>query len=250
MKTAIILPTYQERDNIVPFIDSLRAVVPNAHILVVDDNSPDGTAEAVRQIAAQSSNIELMVRPRKEGLGKAYADGFAKVANARWADTLVMMDADFSHDPQFLPPMLDAARSHELVVGSRYAPGGGVEGWEYWRLMLSSIGNRYARSITRMPLHDLTSGFNVIRCDLIREIDCARFIASGYAFLIELKYRLWLAGAAVAEYPIIFRQRRGGESKLTNHIILEGALAPWQLRFSRSLKANAAREKSHLVLTD
>jgi dolichol-phosphate mannosyltransferase len=249
LKTAIILPTYQERENIVVFLEHLRSVVPSARILVVDDNSPDGTADAVRQIAARWSNLELLVRPRKDGLGRAYADGFQRVTSAGWADTLVMMDADFSHDPRFLPAMLDAARSHELVVGSRYIPAAGVEGWERWRVMLSSIGNRYARSITRMPVHDLTSGFNVIRCELLREIDCSRFIASGYAFQIELKYRLWLAGASVAEYPIVFRQRRGGESKLTNHIILEGALAPWRLRFGRSVMATAAREKSHQVLT-
>jgi dolichol-phosphate mannosyltransferase len=249
LNTAIIIPTYQERANIVAFLGSLMAAVPHARILVVDDNSPDGTAEAVREIPAQCLNIDLMLRSEKNGLGKAYADGFARVLDTGWADTVVMMDADFSHDPQFLPAMLDAAKSHELVVGSRYIPGAGVDGWEPWRVLLSSIGNRYARSITRMPVHDLTSGFNVIHCDLIREIDCASFIASGYAFQIELKYRLWLAGASVAEYPIIFRERRGGESKLTNHIIAEGALAPWRLRFGCEVKRAPARENSHLVLT-
>jgi len=142
-------------------------------------------------------------------------------------DAVIMMDSDFSHEPCHLPAIL--ARGEELAIGSRYVAGGGVEGWEGWRRILSRSANVYARMVTRMPIADLTGGFNLIHASALRKLDVARLTSSGYAFIIELKYMLWRQGVTFAEVPIQFRSRRGGESKITSHIVIEGVLAPWRL---------------------
>lgn len=228
MKIRILIPTFNENSNIEPFLRGVFEVLPDADILVIDDSSPDGTAETVRRLLPEFANLELLVRPRREGLGKAYLAGIGESLDS--ADALITMDADFSHDPAHLPALVEAAESHSLVVGSRYIEGGGVEEWEPWRRALSSAGNGYSRMVTGMPIHDLTSGFQLAHTSALRRLDLAKIAASGYAFQIELKYRLWRSGASWVETPITFRARRGGESKLTGHVVMEGVLTPWRLR--------------------
>ncbi len=209
------------------------AVAPEIHVLVVDDNSPDGTAEAARALQAEFGNLSILSRAGKEGLGRAYVAAFATALRNPQLDAVIMMDADFSHDPADLPRLIEKAETQDAVIGSRYVPGGKVEGWEGWRRGLSGGGNFYARAITGLPIHDATGGFNLIRTEMLRRLDLDRLTSSGYAFQMELKYRLWKLGARITELPIVFHQRRGGESKISSHIVAEGLLAPWRLRLSR-----------------
>jgi len=229
--TLIILPTYNEKGNIASIIDRILLAVPSAHILVVDDSSPDGTADIVRQIEKTNLAVKLLVREKKEGLGRAYLATFMHVLKDQQYDFLVMMDADHSHDPAYLPTMLLRAKDHDVVVGSRYCKGGGTEGWELWRVLLSRFGNLYCRVITGIPVYDATAGFNVLRTSMLRLAPLQGIDLSGYAFQIELKYLLWRHGARITEVPIVFKCRREGESKISNHIIREGLIAPWKMRF-------------------
>jgi dolichol-phosphate mannosyltransferase len=230
MKTVIVIPTYNEKENIGPLLEKIFTLLPEVFILVVDDNSPDKTAETVREKQKKFSHLFLLVREKKEGLGKAYVDAFSRVIKDSEVDKVVMMDADFSHDPERLPAFLAAAAQSDIVVGSRYVKGGGTVGWELWRRILSRFGNFYARLITGMPLADLTGGFNLMAADFLRRINLEGLDMSGYAFIMEIKSSLFIAGAKFYEVPIIFRNRREGESKISSHIIREGVIAPWKIR--------------------
>lgn len=232
-RTCILLPTYNERENVEPIIRAILAAVPAVHILVIDDNSPDGTAEVVRALCGEFKNLRLLPRPRKEGLGKAYLDAFGHVLAEGGFEAVLTMDADFSHDPCYLPGILAQGAAHDIVIGSRYTQGGGVEGWEFWRRMLSGWANFYCRAITGMPFRDCTAGYMFMRADILRSLDLGGIRMSGYAFLMELKYTLWRSGASFAEVPIVFRCRRSGESKISSHIIGEGVFAPWRLRLRK-----------------
>lgn len=234
MKIRILLPTYNENSNIEGILRRIFEILPNAEVLVIDDTSPDGTAATVTGLRAEFANLQLLVRPRREGLGKAYLAGIEaslRTQPAASADALITMDADFSHDPAHLPALVEAGHSHDLVIGSRYVKGGGVADWEPWRRALSSGGNLYSRAITGLPVSDATSGFQLMRTTALRGLNRATIAASGYAFQIELKYRLWRHGATLTEVPIVFQARRGGESKITGHIVREGMLTPLRLRF-------------------
>lgn len=231
MKYTVITPTYNEAANIGLLVSELSKHAPDSSILVVDDNSPDGTADVVRELQQQHPNLSLFLREKKEGLGKAYISAFKRVIDQ--ADAVIMMDADLSHHPEYLPKLMRAAEHADVVVGSRYIPGGATQGWELWRRVLSRCGNWYARTVTGLPVHDCTAGFMLVKTDFLRKIDFSRFDLSGYAFLIELKYLLWKAGARMSQIPIVFRNRMGGESKISSHIINEGILAPWKIRFRK-----------------
>ncbi|MEK7067412.1 MAG: polyprenol monophosphomannose synthase [Patescibacteria group bacterium] len=230
MKNLIIIPTYNERANIAPLVKEILAIVPAINILVVDDNSPDGTQAVVRELSGQYPNISLLLRECKEGLAKAYLAGFAAALTKPDVDRIITMDADFSHQPEYLPTLLAAGSNFEVVVGSRYVQGGGTSGWELWRRVLSRCGNIYARLITGLPLHDCTGGFNLISLKALRRINLSDIDLQGYAFLMELKWLLWQAGASLTEVPIIFKNRSAGKSKMSGHIIREGIIAPWQIR--------------------
>jgi dolichol-phosphate mannosyltransferase len=230
---AVLLPTYNEAGNIEAIISRILASVPGARILVIDDSSPDGTGAIVKRLMQAQPRVSLVSRARKEGLGKAYLHGFKEVLADPAIEFLITMDADFSHDPAYLPAMLDAAVDADLVVATRYASGGRTEGWSLWRRMLSSFANRYCALITGMPITDATGGFYVVRADALRGIDRASIASSGYAFQIELKYRLWKREARIAEVPIVFKERREGESKISSHVIAEGVTTPWMLRFKQ-----------------
>jgi dolichol-phosphate mannosyltransferase len=228
--TVVILPTFNEVKNIGPIIDKIHSVVPYVRILVVDDNSPDGTADIISARSTIDDRVSLLLRQKKEGLGRAYVHAFMHTLQDSRVEQIIMMDADFSHDPEYLIPMIEARESADLVIGSRYIRGGSTEGWEPWRKALSNYGNLYCHVVTGMNIHDATGGFNCISASALRSINFDSLDLSGYAFQMQLKYAFWKKGFKITEIPIVFKNRREGESKISNHIILEGILAPWKLR--------------------
>lgn len=229
-----IIPTYDEAKNIIPLLREVRSVLPEATLFVVDDSSPDGTGALVQEFQSTDPLVELYTRSGKEGLGKAYLAAFKRVLAKPDADAVLMMDADFSHAPAYLPKLVSALVDADVVVGSRYVPGGSTTGWERWRVVLSRGGNWYARMIMRSPVRDVTAGFYALRASALRSISLEDFTASGYAFQIELKHRLKKAGLTFHEHPIHFVNRREGESKISHHIISEGLIAPWKLLLWKS----------------
>jgi dolichol-phosphate mannosyltransferase len=225
----VIVPTYNESKSIELIIREIKKVVPTIRILVVDDNSPDGTHHIVESLAKADPSIRLLLREKKEGLGKAYINAFTELRKDPTVEKIIMMDADFSHDPKYLPKLIDASKKAELVIGSRYIAGGDTQGWEKWRKLLSTFANFYCRVITRMNINDSTGGFNLITLRHLDDALLQKIHLSGYAFQMELKYLLWKKGLRIVEIPILFKNRREGESKMSNHIIIEGVFAPWRM---------------------
>lgn len=230
----IIIPTYNEAQNVALITAGVREFAPEVHILVVDDNSPDGTAGIVRELMAKDTHISLLSRKGKEGLGKAYLNAFSEVLKDTSVEWIQMMDADFSHNPKYLPNMFAASEHADVVIGSKYVPGGGTVGWVLWRRWLSKFANRYCRSITGMPVNDCTSGFILMRTSFIREAHVEDIHGKGHAFLMELKYRLWKKSARIVEIPILLEDRQHGASKMSRGVIMEGVLAPWKMRFKKA----------------
>lgn len=223
-RIVVVLPTYNERANVGRLLEQLREVLPDAQVVVVDDSSPDGTAEVVAEAAAELGQIKLVQRPGKQGLGSAYRHGF-EVALDEGYDIVVSMDVDFSHDPASIPAMLRLVEDGaDAVIGSRYVPGGGTVDWPVHRRLLSRWGNRYTAGVLRIPLRDCTSGFRVYRATALRAIDPGSTTAEGYAFLTELVRRLVCQGFTVTESPITFVDRRYGTSKMSTRIIVESML--------------------------
>jgi dolichol-phosphate mannosyltransferase len=231
-RALIILPTYNESENLEPIIEAIFAVGP-FHILVVDDNSPDGTGEiADRLVAQHPDRVFALHRAAKEGLGKAYLAGFAW-GLAQGYDLLFEMDTDFSHDPRHLPQFVNRIREGaDVVLGSRYIPRGGTRNWTLVRRIISRGGSRYAQLVLGLPLRDLTSGFKCFRRTALEAIDLENISANGYGFQIEVTYRCFKRGLRIVETPIIFVDRRVGQSKMSRHIILEAMLMVWRLRLS------------------
>jgi dolichol-phosphate mannosyltransferase len=227
----LVLPTYNEAANIEAFVEAVRAKLPgSARVLIVDDSSPDGTGEIADRLAAQHAGIEVLHRARKEGLGPAYIAGF-RHALAAGAELVLEMDADFSHDPAYLPRLLDAADRADLVLGSRYVPGGGVSDWGPLRKAISRGGSAYARLVLGVDVHDLTGGFKCFRREVLEAIDLDTVQARGYAFQVEMTYRAIRAGFEVVEVPIVFRDRRAGDSKMDRAIVAEAVWRVPLLRF-------------------
>ena len=227
MRVQVVIPTYQEAENIATAIDGARQALPDAAILVVDDSSPDGTATVAERCGAN-----VLVRPRREGLGAAYRDGWLQALDDGF-DVIVSMDADGSHDPAALPQLIAPIESGaDLVLGSRYIAGGAVPGWPAHRLWLSKGGNTYAKAVLGLPVHDATGGYRAYRADLLRKIDLRTLRASGYGFQIELVYRSTALGAQVVEVPITFVDRRLGVSKMHAGIVWEalGLVTWWGVR--------------------
>ncbi len=230
----IVVPTYNEAANLEPLLGGIRASVPDARILVVDDDSPDGTGELADALAARDGNLEVLHRAGKAGLGLAYVNGFAHALRGG-ARYVVEMDADLSHDPRDLPRLLAVAQAGaDLVLGSRYVPGGGVENWGAVRRALSHGGSWYSRVVLGVPVRDLTGGFKCFNRRVLDAIDLDGVHAGGYGFQIELTYRAIQAGFTVAEVPIRFRERREGQSKMTARIALEAVWKVPALRLRRS----------------
>jgi dolichol-phosphate mannosyltransferase len=210
----------------------VQKVLPaSRRVLVVDDNSPDGTGEIADRLAAEHDDVEVLHRPGKQGLGPAYIAGFRR-ALAGGAKLVLEMDADFSHDPGYLPRMLDAARNADLVLGSRYVPGGGVSEWGPLRRAVSRAGSAYARIVLGVAIRDLTGGFKCFRREVLEAIDLDSIEARGYAFQVEMTYRAIKAGFRVVEVPIVFRERRVGASKMTRAIVAEAIWRVPALRFN------------------
>ncbi len=230
MKTVIVIPTYNEIENIESLIGAIHSHLPDTHILIVDDNSPDGTAEKVLEIMKSNKKLHLMQRSGKMGLGTAYCDGFSWALTKDF-DAIFEMDADFSHDPKDLPRLLDALKSNDLAIGSRYSTGINVVNWPLSRLVLSYGANLYARIITGMPVHDATGGFKCFRAEVLRKVDFRSITTNGYGFQIEMNYRIWKSGGKIVEVPIIFIDRRSGVSKMSKNIIYEAIFLVWKLRF-------------------
>jgi dolichol-phosphate mannosyltransferase len=232
-RALIIVPTYNERDNVAEVHERFLASVPAAHILFVDDNSPDGTGEILDELAAHDPRIHVLHRPGKLGLGTAYLDGF-RWGLARGYHYLFEMDADFSHDPKYLPGMLDlAAGGADVVIGSRYVAGGGTENWGVGRKIISRGGSLYARTILGVKIRDVTAGFICWRRRALEALDLASVRSNGYSFQIEMKYRAVQAGLTLVETPIVFADRRIGQSKMSRAIFAEALLMVWKLRLGR-----------------
>ena len=229
-RALLCLPTYDEAENIRPITQAILDAAP-VEILVIDDNSPDGTGRIADEIAAREPRVHVLHRQGKEGLGKAYLAGF------RWAlerdyDLVLEMDADFSHNPAYLPAMLERARDADLVLGSRYVPGGGTVNWGLGRKVLSRGGSLYARTILGLGVRDLTGGFKCFHREVLEAIDLDTVECSGYAFQIELTYRAHRRGFTIAEIPIVFEDRRVGASKMSRRIVLEASGKVWSIRAS------------------
>ena len=228
MQPLVLVPTYNERDNLRPLIAALMSI-DGLRVLVVDDNSPDGTADEADALAAQSGGrVSVMRRSGPRGLGRSYIDGMA-AALRTGATHICQMDADFSHDPAALPSLLAASSEADLVIGSRYIPGGQLCNWPAHRVMLSTFANWYVRAITRLPVHDCTSGFRCWTRALLARMPLDRIVSDGYAFQVEMAWEASTAGGRIVEVPITFVERREGQSKMSGRVILESVLLPWRL---------------------
>jgi len=228
----IIIPTYNEKENLGPLLEAIYEIRPDIHVLVVDDNSPDGTGQLVAEWAEApqyEGRLFLLRRAGKLGLGTAYIAGF-RWALARSYRRILEMDADFSHNPRYLPDLLAAAEEADLVLGSRYVPGGGVKNWGFWRRFLSRGGSLYARVLLGLPYQDLTGGFKCFRREVLETLDLGAVRSNGYSFQIELTYRAHCKGFKIKEVPIVFEDREVGKSKMSKHIFLEAVLMVWKLR--------------------
>lgn len=223
VRTLVVLPTYDEAATIEVVLRQTRAAVPDAEMLVVDDGSPDGTADIAEKIGSELDGVSVLRRDRRRGLGDAYRAGFAWGLE-RGFDALVEMDSDLSHDPAALPSLITALSDHDLVIGSRYIPGGSVPHWSPHRRLLSRGGNWYATLALGVPVHDMTSGFRAYRADLLRAIDLAAVRAEGYGFQIEMTYRASQKEARICEVPIRFVDRQVGTSKMSGAIVAEALL--------------------------
>jgi len=235
MKAIVIVPTYNEAENIANLIDKIFSVDSNLNILVIDDNSPDGTAEIVKRISEKDPRVHLIQRPGKLGLGTAYIEGF-KYALANGYEAIFEMDADFSHNPEDIPRFLDALEDADLVIGSRYLTGVNVINWPLRRLMLSYFANLYTRIITGMPVRDATGGYKCFRAEALKKIDLDKIKTNGYGFQIEMNFRFWAKGFRVKEIPIVFVDRRNGVSKMNKKIILEAVFLVWKLKLCKIFK--------------
>jgi len=230
-RACVVLPTYNERDNLPAVVPAILAASPELDVLVVDDGSPDGTGALAQELAEREPRVRVLHRRRKEGLGRAYLAGFEVALRAGYG-RILEMDADFSHDPGRLPALLAASREADLVLGSRYAPGGGTRNWGMGRRLLSRGGSLYARLILGVGVRDLTGGFKCFRREVLERIDLHTVTTAGYAFQIELTYRALRAGFRVVEVPIVFADRRVGQSKMTRAIVLEALWKVWGIRLS------------------
>jgi glycosyltransferase involved in cell wall biosynthesis len=245
LRAALVLPTYNERENLAAMVAAIQALPTPIHIIVVDDNSPDGTGAIADELAARLPAIEVIHRAGKLGLGTAYAAGFRQ-AIAGGNDLILTMDADFSHDPSYLPAILAASRRYDLVIGSRYVPGGGVRNWPWHRQALSWGANAIAHLLLGLHARDCTAGFRCYRRQVLETVDPASIRANGYSYLIEMLYCCERSGFAVGEVPIIFADRRLGQSKISQNEIYKAGRTVLRLALRR-LKARSRRAAAALT---
>ena len=241
-RIVVIIPTFNERENLAPIIGRVRSSVPEADILVADDNSPDGTGEIADELAAQDEHVRVMHRLGKEGLGAAYLAGFAWALQEGY-DVVIEMDADGSHQPEQLHRLLDALRGADLVLGSRWVPGGRTENWPKSRQLISRSGSAYTRLMLGVPIHDATGGFRAFRADTLRKLDLHEVASQGYCFQIDLAWRALQRGMTVREVPITFVERTAGASKMSRKIVVE---ALWRVTaWGVDDKVTRVRRRAH-----
>jgi dolichol-phosphate mannosyltransferase len=236
LKKLVVIPTYNERDNIVELMKVIFLITPEVNVLVVDDGSPDGTAKLVEDFARKDDRVFLLKRSGKMGLGKAYVAGF------RWAlekgyEFVIEMDADWSHPPRYLADMIRASQGTDFVIGSRYVKGGGSVNWSFFRKIISKAGSLYARLILGVPICDFTGGFNGWHTRVLDAVDLDGIGSDGYSFQIELKYRAVQSGFKFVEFPIIFEERREGQSKMSSAIVREAMWRVWSIRLQNRNRA-------------
>lgn len=234
MKALLIIPTYNERENISRIISIVLEKQAELEVLIVDDNSPDGTAQIVKDMMASESRIHILERPGKMGLGSAYVQGF-KYALDKGYDFILEMDADFSHNPDDVPRLIAAAQSKDLVIGSRYCNGVNIVNWPIKRLLISYFASKYVRAITGMPVKDPTGGFKCFRRKVLESINLDKILSDGYAFQIEMNFRAWVKGFRMHEIPIVFTERLNGVSKMSRRIVWEAAWMVWHLQIRKLL---------------
>lgn len=234
LRSLVVIPTYNERENIGPLIRQVLAH-DGFQVMVVDDQSPDGTGAIADELAREfAGRVEVVHRAGRRGLGRSYVDGFG-LALQRDVDLVCQMDADFSHDPMYLPALVAAAADHDVVVGSRYLNGISVVNWPLSRLILSTFANRYIRTVTGLRVTDCTGGFRCWRRDALAGIALGRIVSDGYSFMVEMIFEAWRHGCRIGEVPIVFVERRMGTSKLSGGVLAESILMPWRLRLRKLL---------------
>jgi dolichol-phosphate mannosyltransferase len=231
-RTLIVVPTYNERENVASLVPQLLNVAPNADVMLIDDNSPDQTADEAEQLFSVHPRFSVLRRKSARGYGRSLLEGY-RTAVAGQYGRLVQLDADFSHDPVIVPQLIESTRREDVVIGSRYCPGGSVANWPLRRRLLSRLANHYVRAITGLTVRDSTSGFRCYTRRALQVLLEASIVAEGYAFLVETTFRAQRAGLRIAEVPITFTDRREGQSKMSRAIIFESILKPWRLRFGR-----------------
>jgi len=233
-KALVVFPTYNERENIEGIIAAVLGVDPRIEVLVVDDNSPDGTGKLVAKLTKPNKRVHLIKREKKAGLGSAYIEGFGYALRNGY-DYIFEMDADFSHDPKYIPDFLEKVKEYDLVIGSRYIKGVNVINWPMKRLLLSYYANMYTRVVTGLPLKDATGGFKCYRRKVLEGIDIGKVKSDGYSFQIEMSYKAWKKGYRICEIPIVFVDRQAGQSKMSKKIVREAIWMVWRLRLSSLL---------------
>lgn len=238
MESLVIVPTLNERENLEKLIPEVLAVDEGIDVLVVDDNSTDGTGEVAEQFAVETGRVHVLHRPGKMGLGSAYIDGFRYALAKTEAKYVFEMDADFSHDPKHLPSFLEAIKEADLVVGSRYLKGISIVNWPLNRLIISKFGNWYARMITGLRFTDVTAGYKCFRRELLEQLDLDDIHSNGYSFQIEMTYMVWKQGFRIKEVPIVFVERESGDSKITFSIQWEAMWRMWELKFRHLFRGN------------
>lgn len=239
-KSIILIPTLNEEENLKDLIPGIFGLMPDISILIVDDNSSDGTRDLVDGFKQRYGNLHILKRTDNFGYGRSSIDGFKWIFSNLEAELpskdfsfIVTMDADFSHDYNEVPALLEKLKNFDVAVGSRYIKGGGVKNWNFFRKVLSKFANLYVKTILSLPIVDATTGFNAYRVDSLKKINLNKINSNGYAFLVELKYWLFRAGCGFVEYPILFSERREGQSKMSSKIIWESIWLPWRLRLNR-----------------
>lgn len=229
-KSIILIPTLNERENLKNLVPAIFNLLPDVSVLVVDDNSSDGTRELIKSMTVNFKKLFLLERDSNFSYGRSSLAGFRWILEKNY-NQIVTMDADFSHDYKEIPALLERLDNFDVVIGSRYVKGGGVKNWNFFRRILSRAANLYVKIILGLPVTDATSGFNAYRADALKKINLDKINSSGYAFLVELKYRLFKVSSKFMEHPIVFSERREGQSKMSSKIIWESIKLPWKLKF-------------------
>jgi dolichol-phosphate mannosyltransferase len=237
MKTLVLIPTYNERENIIPLVKTILDLAEPVDVLVIDDASPDGTAQAIDDQFRGQPRVQLLRRPKKLGLGTAYSAGFRHAIDQGY-DAAIKMDADFSHNPAHIPEIIRTSKTADVVIGSRYVPGGATQNWNWFRIFISRVANLMAHMVLSLQPSDCTSGFRLYQNRALQELDFETVMAEGYSYLMEILFRAAKRNLRVAETPIIFVERRAGKSKISRAEILKAIQTIFRLRFTKSTNPN------------